>query len=362
MTEKKSKAPLIIALSVAGVVLIAGIAVLLYLFLPSRRLENALGSGRDNAANGYYDRAERAYENALGIDPENLEAYKGLVDVYMGREDYDEIEDLYEDASDALSKSDFKEFDKYVIKKLESAIKKAIKHEDWDLGYELADVYTELCDDPDLVLLDDLDDLSPSANAAQAASGGTASGSETASMDTPAITDGHSGETIADTQVPIDNELERYRDQLGDIYGYGYDEGEMIFDFTFYDEAGNLHSITEFQGQAVYINFFTTWCTYCFYEIPDMQDVAGEFDGDAVVIMIDLDEGPELGMQYAEDYDVDLPIYYIDGWELEGGLTLEAVPLSIVIDRYGMVHGNHLGLAEYDWMYDTLDQAVNTKY
>ena len=136
----------------------------------------------------------------------------------------------------------------------------------------------------------------------------------------------------------------------------------MIFDFTFYDEAGNLHSITEFQGQAVYINFFTTWCTYCFYEIPDMQDVAGEFDGDAVVIMIDLDEGPELGIQYAEDYDVDLPIYYIDGWELEGGLTLEAVPLSIVIDRYGMVHGNHLGLAEYDWMYDNLDQAVNTKY
>ena len=78
--------------------------------------------------------------------------------------------------------------------------------------------------------------------------------------------------------------------------------------------------------------------------------------------MIDLDEGPELGLQYAEDYDVDLPIYYIDGWDLEGGLSIEAVPLSIVIDRYGMVYGNHLGMAEYDWMHDTVEDAVNTVY
>ena len=93
-----------------------------------------------------------------------------------------------------------------------------------------------------------------------------------------------------------------------------------------------------------------------------MQDVADEYEGDAVVIMIDLGEGPELGLQYAEDYDVDLPIYYVDGWELEGGLSIEAVPLSIIIDKYGMVHGNHLGMSEYDWMHDTLEQAVNTKY
>lgn len=333
MAEKKSKAPLIIALTAVGVILIAGIAVLLYFFLPSRRLENALGSGRDNAANGYYDRAERAYENALEIDPKNLEAYKGLFDVCMGREDYDDIEDLHVDAKDALSNQDFVEFDKYINKKLESALRKTIKTGDWELGIELLEVYVDICDDPDFNIISAYNPL---------------------------------GDYLLDNPFEHDTPAEvqdvTSREELGLKYGYGYEAGNMIYDFTFYDADGNYHSISEFQGKAVYINFFTTWCTYCFYELPDMQDVSGEFEGDAVVIMIDLGEGPELGLQYAEDYDVDLPIYYVDGWELEGGLTLEAVPLSIVIDKYGMVHGNHLGLAEYDWMYDTLEEAVNTKY
>ena len=330
---KKSKAPLIIAILAGCLVVITAIVAVLVLNSPSRRLENALRSGRDNAANGYYDRAERAYENALEIDSENLEAYKGLFDVLMGREDFDDIEDLYDDASDALSKSDFKDFEKYLIKELESAIKKAVKNEDWELGMDILDVYVDLCDDPDMDIINELDPLS---HPVWADPSGSVS---------PAGAD--NGTT---------------REQLGDKYGYGYDVGEMIPDFTFYDEDGNYHSISEFQGKAVYVNFFTTWCTYCFYELPDMQDVADEFGGDAVVIMIDLDEGPELGLQYAEDYDVDLPIYYIDGWDLEGGLSIEAVPLSIVIDRYGMVYGNHLGMAEYDWMHDTVEDAVNTAY
>jgi len=345
----QKRTPLIIAIIAACVVVLAAVIGIIYFASPSRRLQNALDGANGNVAGGHYDRAERGYELALSIDEGNLEAYKGLFDVCMGREDYDEIPDLYDDASDALSKSDLKEFDKYVSKTLESAIKKAIKHEDWDLGFELADVYEEVCDDPDGELLDDLDDLSHAASgSAVSASSGPAG-----SMDTPA----DPGSATPDVTIPdID------RDDLIAAYGLGYDEGQVIPDFTFYDASGKTYSISDFEGKTVYINFFTTWCTYCFYEIPDMQDIADEFDRDAVVIMIDLDEGPELGTQYAEDYDVDLPIYYVDGWELEGGLYLEAVPLSIVIDRYGVVYGNHLGQADHDWMYDAMEDAVNSDY
>ena len=131
--------------------------------------------------------------------------------------------------------------------------------------------------------------------------------------------------------------------------------------YTFYDEDGNWHSISEFRGKAVYINFFTTWCTYCFYELPDMEDIAHDSRDDAVVIMIDLDEGPEWGIEYAEDYDVNIPIYYVDSWEIEG-MEIEAVPLSIIIDRYGMVIGNHLGQADYNWMEDTIEDAIDSQW
>ena len=49
-----------------------------------------------------------------------------------------------------------------------------------------------------------------------------------------------------------------------------------------------------------------------------MESVYEDTADDAAFIMIDLDEGPQLGLQYAEDYDVTIPIYYVDGWEIEG--------------------------------------------
>ena len=139
----------------------------------------------------------------------------------------------------------------------------------------------------------------------------------------------------------------------------GYEVGEQVPDFEFYDAKGNRHTISEFRGKAVYINFFTTWCTYCFYELPDMEDVYDKYSDDVEFIMIDLAEGPELGLQYADDYDVTIPIYYVDDWEIDG-LSIDAVPLSIVIDGNGVVYGNQLGQASYDWMDDTVNDAIES--
>ena len=39
-------------------------------------------------------------------------------------------------------------------------------------------------------------------------------------------------------------------------------------------------------------------------------------------------------------------------------MEIEAVPLSIVIDKYGYVVGNCLGQASYDWMSDSVNKAI----
>ena len=161
-----------------------------------------------------------------------------------------------------------------------------------------------------------------------------------------------------DTDKPEDEDADE-PEEPAEPLEIGYEVGEQIPDFEFYDEDGNLHNISEFRGKAVYINFFTTWCTYCFYELPDMEEVYDKYSDDAVFIMIDLDEGPELGMQYADDYDVTIPIYYVNGWEVEG-LEIEAIPLSIVIDANGVVHGNQLGQASLEWMDDAVKESIDS--
>ena len=67
----------------------------------------------------------------------------------------------------------------------------------------------------------------------------------------------------------------------------------------------------------------------------------------------------EYNYKMSDDYDVTIPIYYVDDWEIDG-LSIDAVPLSIVIDGNGVVYGNQLGQASYDWMDDTVNDAIES--
>lgn len=56
------------------------------------------------------------------------------------------------------------------------------------------------------------------------------------------------------------------------------------YNFTLKDIDGNEHSLTDYVGKPLLLNFFGTWCHYCNQELPDLQKVADE--GDVQVILI----------------------------------------------------------------------------
>ncbi|MCR4792021.1 MAG: redoxin domain-containing protein [Lachnospiraceae bacterium] len=323
MSENKRRMLLISSISaVLAIAVITAVILMVRASSPERKFSRQIDLGNSSLKEREYDQAVASFEAAIEIDPKKADAYLGLVDAYIGMEEYGELPDVYELASDNLKKSDLRELREYIADELESEIKKALKHDNNDLATEYMEILAEIDRD-----------VAESITADLFGSAETPGNSETGEI-----------QAVIDR---LQNELTR-----------GYKEGQLIPDFTFYDADGNVHSISEFQGKTVYINFFTTWCTYCYYELPDIQSVYDEYPDDATVILIDLAETPELGMQYAEQYDLTMPIYYTDDWEIDG-LTIEAVPLSIIIDRYGVVMGNNLGMAEYQWMHDTVDAAVN---
>mgnify|MGYP001001821177 CR=1 FL=1 len=44
-----------------------------------------------------------------------------------------------------------------------------------------------------------------------------------------------------------------------------------------YDQYGKKHSIEEYKGKVVVINFWATWCGYCVEEMPAFEKVYKEF-------------------------------------------------------------------------------------
>lgn len=67
------------------------------------------------------------------------------------------------------------------------------------------------------------------------------------------------------------------------------EEGDkaMAPDFTLQDQYGETHQLSEYQGKAVFLNFWTTWCPYCVQEMPDIEELyheLGENQKDVVIL------------------------------------------------------------------------------
>ena len=62
-----------------------------------------------------------------------------------------------------------------------------------------------------------------------------------------------------------------------------------------YDVEGVQMSVTDLQGQVVYIDFWASWCLPCRQSFPWMSEMHRRFAGGGLVILsINLDQEPEL--------------------------------------------------------------------
>ncbi len=62
---------------------------------------------------------------------------------------------------------------------------------------------------------------------------------------------------------------------------------ETMPDFTLTDQYGQEHTLSDYRGKVVFMNFWTTWCPWCVKEMPDIEEIyreAGENQGDVIIL------------------------------------------------------------------------------
>ena len=66
------------------------------------------------------------------------------------------------------------------------------------------------------------------------------------------------------------------------------DNGKILpIDFTLYDQYGKEHTLSEYKGKTIFLNFWATWCPPCREEMPYIDELYEEYNKnqDDVVIL-----------------------------------------------------------------------------
>jgi thiol-disulfide isomerase/thioredoxin len=98
------------------------------------------------------------------------------------------------------------------------------------------------------------------------------------------------------------------------------------------------------KGKVVLLEFWTTWCTYCFGEAPLVDQVSKEFaDKGLVVLAIDVGESKKKVKQYIEAHPRKCRIVFMEDTNLAAMYAATVYPIYVVIDREGNIAGTQRG-------------------
>ena len=120
-----------------------------------------------------------------------------------------------------------------------------------------------------------------------------------------------------------------------------------LAEFSLPDLSGTTHSITNWKGKILIINFWATWCPPCLKEIPEFIELQTEYaEQNVQFIGIAIDK-PHLVEDYLSFIDINYPVLIA---ETEGGKlahqlgnVLNAIPYTAIVNQHSEIVVRHPG-------------------
>lgn len=145
-------------------------------------------------------------------------------------------------------------------------------------------------------------------------------------------------------------------------------------DFTLTDQNGVEHTLSDYQGKTVFLNFWATWCPPCLKEMPDIQALYEEYGGneeDLIILGIanpktaenpnNQDGTLEEVTQFLTDNGYTYPVVMDTTGESFGNYYISSFPTTYMIDSEGNVFGYVSGTLTRDIMEDIIRQTMEGK-
>lgn len=144
-------------------------------------------------------------------------------------------------------------------------------------------------------------------------------------------------------------------------------------DFTLTDQYGVEHTLSDYKGKVVFLNFWATWCPPCREEMPHIEELYKEYNlnEDEVVFLgvanpkseeypYGQDDTKEEVIAFIEDNDYTFPTVFDETGEIFMSYYVSSFPTTFMINKDGNVLGYVPGMMTKEMMVSVIDQTLES--
>lgn len=135
--------------------------------------------------------------------------------------------------------------------------------------------------------------------------------------------------------------------------------GETAPDFTLSRLEGGEASLAEFRGRPVIVNFWTTWCTECRTEVPELERVYRRYGSDVVVLGVNMREPARVVRSFAEEYGATYPVLLDSDKKVAKAYRVTGVPETWIVSPEGVALQRFLGPVTAEQMERVLEELIS---
>ena len=120
--------------------------------------------------------------------------------------------------------------------------------------------------------------------------------------------------------------------------------GKKIPEFEAKTLSGQTVTSKALAGKVVVLDFWATWCVPCSSVIPVLQEVTDEYSDQGVEFLaVNVGEDPNLIKGFLKEQEWDLNVVVDPDTKVSTAFAAEAIPLTMVIGKTGVVESVHVG-------------------
>jgi peroxiredoxin len=120
-------------------------------------------------------------------------------------------------------------------------------------------------------------------------------------------------------------------------------------DIDLKDLNGATIRFSDFKGKIVFLNFWTTWCPSCRYEMPSMENLYTKFkDKDFVVVAIDMQEPASSVKKFFKEYKLTFMALLDSDGKVADLFGIRSIPTTFILDKRGRIIGGAVGARKWD--------------